>query len=62
MILGAIAYAFVYDWVRANILPVWNLGRVTLADVTGVPMLTLYLLLAVFAVGFFVWLEKREAR
>lgn len=62
MILGAIAYAYVYDWVRANILPVWNLGRVTLADVTGVPMLTLYLLLAAFAVGFFVWLEKREAR
>jgi uncharacterized membrane protein YedE/YeeE len=60
MLAGAIAYAYAFDWVRANILSWWNLGRVSLADVTGVPMLALYAGLAVFAVAFFLWLERRE--
>lgn len=60
MLAGAIAYAYAFDWVRANILAWWNLGRVSLADVTGVPMLGLYAGLAVFALGFFLRLERRE--
>jgi len=62
MLAGAIAYAYAFDWLRANVLSWWNLGRVTLADLTGVPMLALYAGLAAFAVAFFWWLENREAR
>ncbi len=58
MIAGAIAYAFSFDWVRANILSVWKLGKVSLADVTGIPMIALYAGLAVFAVLFFAAIEK----
>lgn len=59
MIAGAIAFAFAFDWLRETVLSWWNLGRVTLADVTGIPLLALYLVLAAFAVAFFLWLEKR---
>jgi uncharacterized membrane protein YedE/YeeE len=62
MIAGAIAYAYAFDWLRGTVLAWWNLGRVTLADVTGIPMLALYGGLAAFAVLFFWWLESREAR
>jgi len=62
MIVGAIAYAFSYDWMAANVLSVWKLGRVTFADLTGLPLLPLYLVLAVVSIALFVWLERREAR
>lgn len=61
MIAGAIAYAYAYDWLRGTVLAWWNLGRVTLADVTGIPMLAIYAGLVVFALAFFWWLEKRES-
>jgi len=62
MIVGAIAYAFSYDWMAANVLSVWKLGKVTFADLTGLPLLPLYLVLAVVSIALFVWLERREAR
>ncbi len=62
MLGGAIAYAYAYDWLRANVLSWWNLGRVSLADVSGLPLWMLYAGLAVFAALFFLWLERREAR
>lgn len=62
MIAGAIAYAYSFDWLRAHVLSWWNLGRVTLADVTGIPLPALYAGLAVFALAFFWWLHKRETR
>lgn len=58
MILGAIAYAFSYDWLRANVISVWRLGKVTLADVSGLPMVAIYGGLIVFAVVFFYAIEK----
>jgi len=57
MIAGAIAYAFTFDWVRANILSVWKLGKVTLPEVMGVTPLTMYAGLALFAVAFFWAIE-----
>jgi uncharacterized protein len=59
MIGGAILYAYSFDWVRTNILPVWNLGRITLSDITGIPAFIIYLALAVLAVIFFRVLERK---
>lgn len=57
MIAGAIVYAFTFDWVRANILSVWKLGKVTLPQMIGVTPLAMYIGLAVFAVAFFWAIE-----
>ncbi|WP_037299577.1 YeeE/YedE thiosulfate transporter family protein [Rubritepida flocculans] len=62
MIAGAIAYAFAFDWLRGTVLAWSNLGRVTLADVTGLPLWALYAALAVVAVGLFAALERWQAR
>jgi len=62
MIVGAMGYAAAYDWIRANVIPVGQLGRVTLADVTGIPLAVLYALLAVASLLFFAWLERRARR
>jgi len=61
MIAGAILYAYSFDWVRSTILPVWKLGKVTLSDVTGIPLLVIYLLLTALALVLFGFLEKRSA-
>lgn len=60
MIAGAIAYAYSFDWLRTHVISVWQLGRITLADVTGLPLLPLYLVIAAVAIGLFAWLETRE--
>jgi uncharacterized protein len=59
MIAGAILYAYTFDWVRTNILPAWGLGKITLADVIGIPALLIYMLLAVLALILFYSLEKK---
>jgi hypothetical protein len=58
MIAGAILYAYSFEWVRTSILPVWGLGKITLADVTGMPVLVIYLSLAALALILFAFLEK----
>lgn len=58
MLAGAVAYAFTFEWVRDSILSVWRLGKVTLTDVTGIPQLALFAILALIAVGLFYTAEK----
>jgi len=58
MIVGAIVYAFTFEWMRDNVVAVWRLGRITLADATGIPMLAIYAGLIVFAIVFFAAIEK----
>jgi uncharacterized protein len=58
MIAGAILYAYSFDSVRTHILSVWNLGRITLSDVTGVPALVIYAALASAALVLFHAVEK----
>ena len=60
MIAGAILYAYSFEWVRSNILSAWNLGKITLSDVTGIPAVVIYLLLAALALVFFSFLEKQR--
>jgi uncharacterized protein len=57
MLFGAMLYAFSFEWVRANILSVWKLGKVTLPEMIGVTPLAMYIGLAVFAVVFFWAIE-----
>jgi uncharacterized membrane protein YedE/YeeE len=59
MIFGAILYAFSFEWVRANILSVGKLGKVTLPQIMHIPAWTLYGALIVIAIALFVWVEKR---
>lgn len=61
MIAGAILYAYSFEWVRSTILSVWNLGKVTLSDVTGVPEILIYLVLGALALLLFAFLEKRSS-
>lgn len=58
MIAGAILYAYSFAWVRDNILSVWNAGKITLAEVTGIPLLALYLVIAALAFPLFYLLER----
>jgi uncharacterized membrane protein YedE/YeeE len=62
MIAGAIAYAFAFDWLRGTVLAWSNLGRVTFADLTGLPLWLLYVGLAAVALGLFAALERWEGR
>ena len=62
MIAGAIAYAFSFDWMKANVLSVWQLGKVTFVDLTGLSHLPLYALLAAVALGLFLVIERTERR
>jgi uncharacterized membrane protein YedE/YeeE len=61
MLAGAVAYAFSFEWVRANILSVWKLGKVTLTDVTGIPQLAIFAILVLVAGGLFYTVEKMRA-
>lgn len=60
MLVGAMLYAYSFDWVSANILPVWAIGKKTISDVTGIPALGIYAAFMVAAVALFVLLERRR--
>ena len=60
MIFGAMLYAFSFEWVKANILSVWKLGKVSLPELMGISPLVLYGVLAVFALLLFRWVEKKH--
>lgn len=64
MLFGAMLYAASFDWVSRHLLSVWKLGKVTLADITGLPSLAILVVLAAAAVALFVAVERsgRERR
>jgi uncharacterized membrane protein YedE/YeeE len=62
MIVGGIAYALTFDWVKATILPVGALGRVQLHTLLGVSPWLIFAGLAVVAVALFVAVEKASVR
>jgi uncharacterized protein len=59
MLFGAMLYAFSFEWLSANIIPIWRLGRVTLPQLVGVPSLVIYVVLAVVGVGLFWFVHRR---
>ena len=62
MILGGILYALSFDWVSQTILPVWAMGKVQLPQLLGVGAPVIFAALGLFAITFFVILERRSAK
>lgn len=62
MLAGGILYALSFDWLKANVLNVWALGKVRLPDLTGIPDLAWFAVLAIFAVAIFAAVERHEAQ
>ena len=60
MAFGAIAYALSYDTVKANILSIAALGKLRMPEMTGIPDLVFFAVLAVGAIALFRWIEKAE--
>ena len=58
MLFGAAIYAEVYPWVKAHVLTVGALGKVTLADMSGIAPYWLLLALAAVAVAGFGLLKR----
>lgn len=59
MLVGGIAYALTFDWVKANILPVGTMGKVQLPALLSVSAPVIFAVLAVVALVFFALLERR---
>lgn len=59
MLAGAAIYAEAYPWFKARVLPMADMGKVSLPEMAGVSPLLLVAALAVGAVVMFVVLEKR---
>ncbi len=58
MIAGGILYALTFDWVKATILPVGQMGKVQLPQLLGVSAPVLLAGLAVAAIVMFIAIEK----
>lgn len=61
MLLGGALYALSFDWVKATILPVSQMGKVQLPQLLGVSAPVMLAGLAVVAIAMF-WLIERYAR
>jgi len=59
MLVGGIAYALSYPWVKANILSVGDYGKVRIPEATGIPEGVWYALIAVAAVVVFSLIERK---
>jgi uncharacterized membrane protein YedE/YeeE len=62
MLVGGIAYALSFNWVKANILPVGAMGKMQLPALLGVSAPMIFAGLAVVALIFFAVLERGAAR
>lgn len=62
MLVGGILYAFSFAWVKDNIASVASLGKVRLPELTGVPDLAWFGVIAVVAFIVFRAIERHEAR
>lgn len=58
MLVGGALYAFSFDWLSEHVLSVAALGKITLADISGIPALAILLALGVLAAFGFRALEK----
>lgn len=62
MLAGAAAFAEVYPWVSAHVLPLGDRGKATLATEIGISPWWLLALLAVISVAIFLAIEASERR
>ena len=62
MICGGVVYAFTYPWLKANVLPVGALGKVSLPEVTGIPTMLWWVALPVLVGLLFVAIERAAGK
>jgi uncharacterized protein len=62
MVLGAVLYAMSFDWVKAWIIPVGQMGKIQLPAVLGASAWTIFAVLAVVAAALFAVIERAEAK
>lgn len=62
MLLGGAAYALSYDWVAAHILPVADLGKKRLPEITGTPDWIWYAGLIALTAVVFGFVRKAERK
>jgi hypothetical protein len=60
MLVGGALYAFTFDWVAAKILPVADLGKARLPELTGLPEWLWYVALVAMAAGVFALVARVE--
>lgn len=60
-VFGSAVFAETYPWVAAHVLPLWDYGKVTLADVTGLSPWVFVGGLAAMAAVAFTAIRKAEA-
>lgn len=60
MMGGGILYALTYPWVAKNILPVTDVGTMTLDRLLGIPVWAVFVILAVVAISVFAMVTKFE--
>ncbi|HZZ77270.1 MAG TPA: YeeE/YedE thiosulfate transporter family protein [Gemmataceae bacterium] len=60
MLVGGALYAFSFDWVKANILPVGAMGKVQLPQLLGVSAPVIFAVLAAVVVLMFVLIERHH--
>jgi len=60
MMLGGILYALSFPWVATHILPVGDIGKLTLDQLTGLPVWAVFTVLALVAAGVFRFIHKLE--
>ena len=62
MLAGGVAYALTFPWVNAHILSVWKLGKVSLPEVTGIPIAIWWIALPVLVGALFIAIEIRSRK
>lgn len=60
MMLGGILYALTFPWVASHILPVADIGTMTLDQLFGIPAWAVFVILSVVAGGVFTFVHKLE--
>ncbi len=59
MLLGAGLYAEAFPWVKKNILPLGDLGKITIPQILGINHWIVIAVLLIGAVGLTRWFEKK---
>jgi len=59
MLVGGIAYAFAYPWIKTNIISVAQWGKISLPELTGIPTLVFWIILPIIAIFLFRIIERK---
>ena len=60
MMGGGILYALTFPWVAKNILPIADVGTMTLDKLFGIPVWAVFVILMLVAICVFAFVQKLE--